>query len=637
MSSNEKHLPLPNGRTLAYETTGEPSSNLLVIFLHGVFGRGASPKRLQDILIKKKAHYITPTLPGWGNSSPRDTSKAYHVGLAEDMTALIEHLHPGATELKIYLAGGSYGTIPAQMLYGAPFTPVPAGQHQEYARSMTWGNYFSVGPPSQWVPWQLGQRLVAVALGQQFGGPKGVERAEKFIRGFLFDKAPPEEKEAFRLWRDKQGLEEGEFEREMALNIVKSIEKTTAGFVEVSDVAHSDWGFVPKELDAAHTDGRRVVIAASTEDELGPDYANWLKENYKNATLRTIATLIGFPLPRLFLQSTAENFSRLPTLRPPLSYRVDKVSPSPQQPAMTNPPSSPAASDRSSSNSVSTGPPQTPTLPGLPLNTPSKSTSDNAGGVKRTVKSGRRANTAERRATHNAVERQRRETLNGRFLDLAGLLPNLSQIRKPSKSAIVNSSIAHLNASRRHRLLAAQQLRQLKDESDALRHEINQWRSRAGIQDLEEPRRADAFGVVLSGELEFEPGDMLEGSDEGDDDEYGGGQHRQAYDEDEEYAYRRQQHHLAQQAQFGPAQPVTISLGQQPSPAHHPDSPPHYTMSSSPMIASPTFDPMAYDHHARQLHHHQMMLAQHQQQDETDKWVSYHQPQNYARQPQGVW
>lgn len=35
-------------------------------------------------------------------------------------------------------------------------------------------------------------------------------------------------------------------------------------------------------------------------------------------------------------------------------------------------------------------------------------------GVKR--KPNRRANTAERRATHNAVERQRRETLNGRFL-----------------------------------------------------------------------------------------------------------------------------------------------------------------------------------------------------------------------------
>lgn len=41
-------------------------------------------------------------------------------------------------------------------------------------------------------------------------------------------------------------------------------------------------------------------------------------------------------------------------------------------------------------------------------------TTNNGGPVRR--KTSRRANTAERRATHNAVERQRRETLNGRFL-----------------------------------------------------------------------------------------------------------------------------------------------------------------------------------------------------------------------------
>lgn len=39
----------------------------------------------------------------------------------------------------------------------------------------------------------------------------------------------------------------------------------------------------------------------------------------------------------------------------------------------------------------------------------------NGGGAVRR-KPARRANTAERRATHNAVERQRRETLNSRFL-----------------------------------------------------------------------------------------------------------------------------------------------------------------------------------------------------------------------------
>ncbi|KAF8552457.1 hypothetical protein OG21DRAFT_1477742 [Imleria badia] len=117
-------------------------------------------------------------------------------------------------------------------------------------------------------------------------------------------------------------------------------------------------------------------------------------------------------------------------------------------------------------------------------------------------KPSRRANTAERRATHNAVERQRRETLNGRFLDLAALLPNLSQIRRPSKSAIVNSSIAHVHASRRHRLLASRELRILKLESDALRRELNEWRDRAGLPRVDEPVRGDGFTMVLSGEIE---------------------------------------------------------------------------------------------------------------------------------------
>jgi hypothetical protein len=117
-------------------------------------------------------------------------------------------------------------------------------------------------------------------------------------------------------------------------------------------------------------------------------------------------------------------------------------------------------------------------------------------------KPSRRANTAERRATHNAVERQRRETLNGRFLDLAALLPNLSQIRRPSKSSIVNNSIAHIHASRRHRLMASRELRLLKLESDALRRELNEWRDRAGLPRLEEPVRGDGFTMVLSGEIE---------------------------------------------------------------------------------------------------------------------------------------
>jgi hypothetical protein len=142
-------------------------------------------------------------------------------------------------------------------------------------------------------------------------------------------------------------------------------------------------------------------------------------------------------------------------------------------------------------------------------------------GVKR--KPSRRANTAERRATHNAVERQRRETLNGRFLDLAALLPNLSQIRRPSKSSIVNSSIAHIQASRRHRLIASRELKMLKHEADALRREANEWRDRSGLPRVEEPVRGDAFGMVIAAELEVIQGIAIEEEDEDAEDGYGAG------------------------------------------------------------------------------------------------------------------
>jgi hypothetical protein len=140
-------------------------------------------------------------------------------------------------------------------------------------------------------------------------------------------------------------------------------------------------------------------------------------------------------------------------------------------------------------------------------------------GVKR--KPSRRANTAERRATHNAVERQRRETLNGRFLDLAGLLPNLSQIRRPSKSSIVNSSIAHIQASRRHRFVASRELKMLNHEADALRREVNEWRDRSGLPRVEEPPRGDAFAMVITGELEVIQGITIEEEDEEGEDGYG--------------------------------------------------------------------------------------------------------------------
>lgn len=105
-------------------------------------------------------------------------------------------------------------------------------------------------------------------------------------------------------------------------------------------------------------------------------------------------------------------------------------------------------------------------------------------------------------------------------------MPNLSQIRRPSKSSIVNSSIAHIHASRRHRFLASRELRLVKLEADALRRELNEWRDRSGLPRVEEPVRGEAFQMVLSGEVEIlnagpieeEDGADYAGDDYGDDD-----------------------------------------------------------------------------------------------------------------------
>ncbi|KAG8219140.1 hypothetical protein J3R82DRAFT_4960 [Butyriboletus roseoflavus] len=156
--------------------------------------------------------------------------------------------------------------------------------------------------------------------------------------------------------------------------------------------------------------------------------------------------------------------------------------------------------------------PQTPISPinvqGMALPQPSESQNaqpqsptSNPAATQAKRKPSRRANTAERRATHNA--------------DLATLLPNLSQIRRPSKSAIVNSSIAYIHASRRHRLLASRELRLLKLESDALRRELNEWRDRAGLPRVDEPVRGEGFTMVLSGEVEVLATAVGEEEDEG--------------------------------------------------------------------------------------------------------------------------
>ncbi|KAK7036413.1 hypothetical protein VNI00_011610 [Paramarasmius palmivorus] len=299
IDTSEKLLDLPDGRKLAYCENGDPNSTTVVIFLHGLFGVGRADRQM-PAWRDAGVHTVVPTLPGFGNSSDRPKSIPYAVSLAQDISALLGHLHPDEANLRIYVGGGSYGTVGAQILYGLPFDIFPYGKNivgtmllaplspfrhdKEYTKGMTWQNWFGVGPPSQLLPFQLLQRVMSLVISMKLNT---VEKADVFLRGMLFDKASPEEREAFVQWRSREGIAEGQFERELAENAVKSI-RNWSGFFEAADVLHSDWGFEPSKLDEEHCK-RPILIVASKDDPLGPHMASWLAENYKNSQLKWTA------------------------------------------------------------------------------------------------------------------------------------------------------------------------------------------------------------------------------------------------------------------------------------------------------------------------------------------------------------
>ncbi|KAJ7580679.1 hypothetical protein C8J56DRAFT_269360 [Mycena floridula] len=133
-------------------------------------------------------------------------------------------------------------------------------------------------------------------------------------------------------------------------------------------------------------------------------------------------------------------------------------------------------------------------------------------------------------ATDNAGHRHKRDVLNDDFVNLARLLPGLANTRKLTKSLIVHEAIAHQQFQRRQRCLAADELRKMIAERDALVAQVNAQRIRLGeAPDLPKPPVTDnikllfkvddeVFGDFLNGFAGEEVLDEQEDSDDNDDD-----------------------------------------------------------------------------------------------------------------------
>lgn len=297
VKGDEEHiLSLPGDRQLAYAHNGPSKSRTVIIFFTGIMSVGTAAN-VPEACIDIEAHWISPTLLGMGNTSTRDLSVPYYVSLARDMNALLNHLYPTADFDTLYLAGGSYGTVQAQMLYGAPYNLFPFGRkiagclllsgfsplkhHVGYAKKVNWHNWFSIGPPTRVIPFHLLQWLFKTAIGSKL---QSLDGARAFLKQTIFNAMDLDEKQLFSEWLAKNELTESEFIDRMARGTIKCCSNWD-GFMEVSDIIHSDWGFDPRTLDAEHA-SKAMLVVGSRSDYIGGGTNDWLVASYKSATLK---------------------------------------------------------------------------------------------------------------------------------------------------------------------------------------------------------------------------------------------------------------------------------------------------------------------------------------------------------------
>ncbi|KAJ2868967.1 hypothetical protein FB639_004801, partial [Coemansia asiatica] len=99
---------------------------------------------------------------------------------------------------------------------------------------------------------------------------------------------------------------------------------------------------------------------------------------------------------------------------------------------------------------------------------------------------------AQRRATHNAIERARRESLNGQFQDLASAVPALIHVRRPSKATIVEKSLDYIRSFKEHLSNRDQYIKKLQLRNLALHDEVNRLRKQLGLEPLSESGEGEA-------------------------------------------------------------------------------------------------------------------------------------------------
>ena len=132
---------LSDGRTLEYFHFGDIKSKTYLLVVHGVMTDGSVSYRNNEIFKKLKLNVISPSIPGWGLSSPSKTESI--LDDANDYIELMDSLNINKFILCGWSAGGMYSLaisslIPNRIIKLGLFVPVS----MYYGKCNPWSTKF---------------------------------------------------------------------------------------------------------------------------------------------------------------------------------------------------------------------------------------------------------------------------------------------------------------------------------------------------------------------------------------------------------------------------------------------------------------------------------------------------------------
>ncbi|MDP2439030.1 MAG: alpha/beta hydrolase [archaeon] len=260
----EDTLTLPDGRQLHFQECGDLGAGTPTFLFHGALGIGDF-EHLAAEFYALRLRCICPSLPGWGESSPKADRRLLEWPL--DVLALAAHL--GLPEHKGFdVMGFSLGATHA--LACAIVIPDRVRKTLLVCGHAPFGDdsFDPLEGMDAFNAMGLSTLSAAISLlpkmGAWFLRKQASDDALGFVREHMLGKMTPEEKHEFESFPQER---QRAIEQQLAIRLSRSIQHHSTGYVEIPRLLRS---WQPRDLNRIPDNGASVMIVGARSDTVVP-------------------------------------------------------------------------------------------------------------------------------------------------------------------------------------------------------------------------------------------------------------------------------------------------------------------------------------------------------------------------------